>query len=829
MASGRPPRPLPAGRLRRTVPASALPFRSTAEVDPLTETIGQPRAVEAFGLGLDVEAPGYNLFVTGIPGSGRESMVRDYLARVARRRPRADDWVYVDNFGDADRTTALRMPAGRGSELAGQVDAFIGAASRQIRATFESDQYAQRRREVTEAAGARRDALLESVRGFARDRGFAAEVTMTGIVTIPLLQGKPIDADRFRELPEPARNDIERRGREIQTKVAETLAELRALEKDAGQRIRTLDREVADFALGPLLQELSAEFADLPQVVDHVQVLREELLAHLDDFRADEQAELPAPLAALAPRRGSEGALDRYRVNVFVENGGVSGAPIVIERSPTYYNLTGRIDYRSAFGTMVTDFHHIKSGALHRANGGFLVLHAAEVLRSPFAWEALKSALTGGEIRIENLASQYSPVPTVTLRPEPIPLKLKLIVIGTPQLHRLLCLVDEDFRELFKVRVDFAPDMDWTGDTVTGYARLTSRLVRDLGLRHFSRPAVARVIEHGARLGEDQRKLTSRLGEITDVVTEASHWAGKAGRRLVAAQDVTRAIAQREYRSNMIQARLREMVARGVLRIETSGERVGQANGVAVLDVGDHAFGQPCRISATTALGSGGVKSIERETELSGRLHSKGVLILSGYLAATYAQERPLALAATITFEQSYDEVEGDSASCAELCVLLSALANVPIQQGIALTGSVDQHGDVQAVGGVTTKIEGFFDACREQGLTGAQGMVIPAANADNLMLKDEITAAVRAGSFRIWAVRSVDEALAIITGRRPGTRRRDGTFAPDTIHRLVDDRLRGYAHGAREFGTHPAVTPSPIAGPAPASSDQHRARRRRR
>lgn len=797
------------------MPASALPFRSTAEVDPLTETIGQPRAVEAFGLGLDVEAAGYNLFVTGIPGSGRESMVRDYLERVARTRPLADDWVYVDNFDDADRATALRMPAGRGSELARQVDAFIGAASRQIRAAFESDQYAERRREVTAAAGARRDALLEGVRGFARDREFAAEVTMTGIVTIPLVQGQPIDPDQFRQLPDPARTEIERRGREIQTKVADTLAELRALEKDASQRVRALDREVADFALGPLLQELSAEFADLPQVVGQVHTLREELLAHLDDFRAEEQPELPAPLAALAPQRGPEHALDRYRVNVFVENGAAAGAPIVVERSPTYYNLTGRIDYRSAFGTMATDFHHIKPGALHRANGGFLVLHAAEVLRSPFAWEALKSALTSGEIRIENLASQYSAVPTVTLRPEPIPLKLKVIVIGTPQLYRLLCIADEDFRELFKVRVDFAPDMDWTSDTVAGYARLTSRLVRDLDLRHFSRPAVARVIEHGARLGEDQRKLTTRMGDITDVVTEASHWAGKAGRRLVAAEDVTRAIAQREYRSNMIQARLREMVARGVLRIETSGERVGQANGVAVLDTGDHAFGHPCRISATTALGRGGVKSIERETELSGPLHSKGVLILSGYLAATYAQEWPLALAATITFEQSYDEVEGDSASCAELCVLLSALSSVPIHQGIAVTGSIDQHGDVQAVGGVTTKIEGFFDACQEQGMTGEQGMVIPATNRDNLMLKDEVLAAVRAGRFRVWAVRTVDEALALVTGRRPGVRQRDGTFAPDTIHHLVDDRLRRYAHGAREFGG-PAAAAARVGAAAP-------------
>lgn len=802
VARARRPRPLPPSRLRRRVDSGALPFRTTAELDALDDTLGQPRAISALLLGLDVDARGYNLFVTGLPGSGRESTVRRYLERLALGRPQPDDWAYVENFADPDGAAALRMPAGRGAKLASHVDEFIATASRQIRAALESDQYTQRRRAVTVEAAGRRDALLERVRAFAGERGFAAETAMTGIVTIPLAQGRPIEADQFRRMPESARREIERKGEEIQQEVAEAIVELRQIDKELARRIHALDREVADFALAPALQELSAEFSDLPVVIAHLHALRDELLAHVDDFRETDGQELPPPLAVLAAQRGSS-ALDRYRINLLVDHSASDGAPVVVERSPTYYNLTGRIDYRSTFGSMVTDFRHIKAGALHRANGGFLVLHAAEVIRTPFAWDALKSALTNRAVRIENLATQFSGVPTVTLRPEPIPLDVKVVLIGTPLLYRLLGQYDEDFRELFKVRVDFAPDTAWDDDTPRAYAQLIARLVRDIGLHEFARAAVARVIEHAARLREDQRKLSTRMSDIEDVVVEASHWASKAGRRVVAAEDVGRAIEQREYRSNMIEERVHEMIERRILRIETTGERVGQVNGVAVLDIGDHMFGLPCRITARTSMGAGGVKSIERETDLSGPLHSKGMLILAGYLAATYAQGLPLALAATLTFEQSYDEVEGDSASCAELCALLSTLSGLPIDQGIAVTGSVDQHGALQAVGGVTTKVEGFFRACTERGLTGDQGMLIPASNVENLMLREDIVAATRAGRFRVWPVHTVGEAISLLTGSPAGARRRDGTFAPSSVHRLVDDRLRAYAEGLREFGVH--------------------------
>ena len=769
-------------------------------MEPLTETIGQPRALDAIRLGLEIDAAGYNMFVTGLPGSGREAMVRDHLAGVASSTAPADDWVYVEDFSNPDRPHAIRLPAGRGTALASEMDGFLAAAARAIRSTFESDQYADQRRKVASGFARRRDALLDELKRFAAERGFAAESTMTGIVTVPLLDGQPVDAERFVLLPASAQQELQRHGEEIQVRVAEVAVKLRQIEKELERHARELDRRVADFAVTPLVHDLRQHFADLPCVREHIDAAREELLDHVDEIRGTEPSELPAALAALS-RSSNAGRLDMFRVNVLVDNGGVPGVPIVVERNPTYYNLMGRIDYRTAFGTLVTDLQHIKAGALHRANGGFLVLHAADVLQAPFSWEALKRALTNRAVRLENLAAQYSAVPTVTLSPEPIPLDLKVIMIGTPLLYRLLCQIDEDFRVLFKVKVDFAPDMEWTGETALGYARLIARLVGDRGLRHFSRSAVARVIEHGSRMRDDQRKLSTRMGDIADVVTEASYWAGKRGRRLVAAADVSTAIAERERRSNIVEERSRELQTRGSLRIETGGEQVGQVNGVAVIDLGDHAFGRPCRITARTALGGGGVHSIERESKLSGPLHSKGVLILAGYLSATYAQEWPLALTATITFEQSYDEVEGDSASCSELCALLSALSGAAIRQGVGITGSVDQHGGMQAVGGVTTKVEGFFHACRDRGLTGSQGMILPEANTSSLMLSDEVIDAVRAHRFNIWAVRTVDQAMEILTGDRAGTRRRDGSVAFGTIHGCAEARLRGYAERIREFG----------------------------
>ena len=580
----------------------------------------------------------------------------------------------------------------------------------------------------------------------------------------------------------------------------ETLRELRRLEKEAAERTKELDRKIALLAVGPLLDELRERWSDQEDVRAFLDAVQADLPEHLADFRPQE-GEQPAGVAELARLQRGE-HLGRYEVNVLVDNSHLAGAPILIERNPTYYNLVGRIDYRSTLGAMVTDFREIKPGALQRANGGFLLLHLVDLLRQPFAYEALKRCLRSREVRIENLAEQYSPVPTATLRPEPIPLELKVILIGPPLLYHLLHAIDEDFPELFKVKVDFAADMDWSDEHVANYAAFVSRCVRTAGLRHFDRSAVARVVEHGARVREHQGKLSARLLEIFDVVAEASFWAGKAEREVVSAEHVETAVARKEYRSNLPEERIQELIGERTLMIDVEGENVGQVNGLGLAELGDYRFGYPTRVTARVSLGRGAVESIEREIELSGPIHSKGFLILSGYLAEQYAQEWPLAVKATIAFEQSYDEVEGDSASAAELYVLLSALSGLPLRQGIAVTGSVNQHGEIQPVGGVTRKVEGFFATCKAKGLPGEQGVIVPAANLRHLMLADELVEAVERGKFHLWAVRTVDEGIELLTGRPAGERDDDGPYPEGTVHRLVEDRLRHYAERLRSFAS---------------------------
>ena len=781
-------------RLRRRVDPARLRFASTAEVEPLVGTVGQPRAMDALDYGLSVETPGFNVFVAGLPGSGRLTTVLDTLHGLAPRRAAPSDWVYVHEFTNPDRPNAIRLPAGRGVELAHAMDEFVEAARREIPRAFESEEYDRRQREIAAEFAARREAEEEQLTRFAAERMITLRTTPVGVASMPLIDGKPVTREQFEGLPEEHRAAIAKATAEVEGRAAGFVRTLHRLEQEAARRVRELEREVALFATEPLFHDVAERFAGEAEVLAHLEKVEKDILENLADFRDAEDGVLPF---GLGPRPKD---FARYRVNVLVDNAATVGTPVVVERNPTYYNLIGRIEYRASFGTMVTDFREIKAGALHRANGGFLVLDALDVLRHPFTWEALKRALRGAETRIENLGEEFSAVPIATLRPEPIPLDVKVVLLGTPYVHRVLYQLDEDFRELFKVKADFSPELDWTREHHGNYAAFVSRWVRENGLRHLDRAAVARLIEHGARLREHQKKLSARLIEISDVVSEASFWAEKEGHALVEAGDVDLALQKKEYRSSLIEERVRELVRDGTLVIATDGERVGQVNGLAILDLGDHSFARPSRVSARVSLGRGGIASIEREIELSGPIHSKGFMILSAYIAATYAQEWPLAVSATLTFEQGYDEVEGDSASSTELYALLSALAGLPLAQGIAVTGSVDQNGNVQAVGGVSRKIEGFYATCKAQGLTGSQGVLVPATNVKNLMLEEEVVEAVRAGTFHVWSVRTIDEGIELLTGRPAGRRRADGSYPPDSVHGLVAARLAGYAEKLRAF-----------------------------
>ena len=643
-------------------------------------------------------------------------------------------------------------------------------------------------------------------------------MTPTSIVTVPISHGRPLSDEEFQRLPAKDQQELEQRSDALRERITNTLRQVRQIQKEATERVRQLDRDVALFAVGPHLDDLREAYSDQPEVLTYLEQVQRDLPEHLDDFRSgDGERQQQISLSRLLGLQREE-HLARYRVNVFVDNNGLTGAPVIVERNPTYYNLTGRIDYRATLGAMVTDFRQIKPGALQRANGGFLVLQVLDVLAAPFAWDALKRALICGEVTIENLGEQYSALPTERLRPEPIPLNVKVILLGPPEVYYLLYQLDLDFQELFKVKADFAPNIDWNEEHLGNYVAFISWRVREEGLRHFDRGAVAGVIEYGARLREDQRKLSSRLRDIADVVSEANYWAGKAGHDLVQAADVKQAIAKQRYRSNLIEERIKEMIDNGTIMIDTVGAREAQVNGVAIIDMGGYPFGKPSRITARVSPGRGSVQSIEREIELSGPIHSKGFLILSGYLTGQYSQQYPLSIRATITFEQSYDEVEGDSASSTELYALLSALAGLPLHQGIAVTGSVNQHGEIQAVGGVTAKIEGFFAVCKAKGLTGEQGIIIPAVNVPNLMLDEEVIEAVRAGQFHIWAVRTIDEGIELLTDCPAGQRGPDGQYPEGTVHRLVEDRVREYAERLRAFtadhrteadGDHGATDPS--------------------
>lgn len=790
----------------RCDPAS-LPFGTTEELEPTAGVIGQERAASALAFGLEMASTGFNLFVAGHSGTGRTQATKSMVAQAARARPTPDDILYVNNFKDAAYPTAIRLPPGQGPAFARVMDDLITAAKREIRRTFEEHDYRQRRDAIHHAMEQERDHLIQQTMQQAEARGFTLTSTPMGVVAVPMVKNRAMTEEEFGRLPEAEQARRREVGDVLVAAMRETLERGQAMDRDAHVKIAELDREVARATLAPLIREQQTAYAAHEAVIAYLNRVLDDMVEHVDEFRQlaagepnNSAGEHPSSLAEQLAVLGHEGPSDRYRVNVLVENQEGSGAPVVFEPNPTYYNLLGRIEYQSRFGATMTDFRMIEPGALHRANGGYLVLQAMDVLTSPLAWDALKRALRTGEIRIENMGEQLAPFPVASLHPERIPLDVKVVLIGPPQLYYLLYFNDEDFPKLFTVKADFDTELSRTADRIAQYAGFISRQVREQGLRHFNNSAVARVVEHGARLAEDQRKLSAQFRQIAELVAESSYWAAKANSQYVLAEHVERAIDQREYRSNMVEEKLRQLITDGVIFISTTGERTGQINGLSILDMGDHNFGRPVRVTAETSVGVDGVVNIEREAHLSGRLHNKAFMTLTSVLTSRYGQDKPLAVAARISFEQTYDEIEGDSASSAELYALLSCLADLPLRQDIAVTGSVNQHGEVQPVGGVTRKIEGFFDVCRLQGLTGTQGVMIPSTNVQHLMLRDDVVEAAKAGQFHVWAVSTIDEGLEVLTGVRAGARQADGAWEEGTFNHRVDRRLRAYADRLQAF-----------------------------
>jgi len=763
----------------------------TDELVPLDSIIGQERAVRALEFGLEIDDRGFNIFVAGLPGTGKNTAVQSFLENLAKTKPTPPDWCYVYNFRESNNPRAITLPPGKGVEFARDMREFIAAARREIPRAFESEEYAKKREETVEAFNAQRSKLFAELNQRATEAGFMIQPTATGLFIIPLIDGEPVKDKDFAALPPEQQREIIKRREKLEEDVAVTFREVQNIERRVHQAVRDLDKQVATFVLGHLVKELTEKYADIEGVSAYLESVQEDMIDNLGLFRGQEAERQTPPWIKEDPFR-------RYEVNVIVDNSGVNGAPVIMEYNPTYNNLIGRIEKEAVFGALVTDFTMIRAGSLHKANGGYLVIPVEEVLRNYFSWDGLKRALRERRVVIEDASERLGFFTTKTLQPEPIELKLKVILLGDPWLYYLLYHYDPEFQELFKVKAEFGTRMDRTMENVRKYAAFFSMLCEKERLRHLDASAVAKLVEYGSRLAEDQAKLATRFSEIADVVREACHYAAKEGMPYVSEEHVRRAIDERFYRSSLIQERIQEMITRGTIMIDTTGEKVGQVNGLSVINLGDISFGKPQRITVTVAAGKEGVIDIEREAKLGGRIHTKGVLILSGYLAQNYAAEAPLTLEARLVFEQSYEGIEGDSASSSELYAILSALASAPVKQGLAVTGSINQKGEIQAIGGVNEKIEGFFDVCKAKGLTGEQGVLIPAANRDNLMLREDVVSAVREGRFQIYFVRSVDEGIEILTGIPAGERGPDGKFPEETIHGRVAARLKEMAAKVR-------------------------------
>ncbi len=773
-------------------------FTSTAELPPLEGTIGQDRALTAIEFGLGIRDGGFNVFVLGEPGTGRSSTIKKLLSRRAANEPVPEDWCYLNDFKESGRAVCLRMPAGMGRQLQKDVEALVVRLAEEIPRVFESKEYEQQKNQIASDYQEKHHRLYEELEVEANRKHFVLQRSVSGLVLVPTKDGQPLSQQEYEDLSDEERATLDQSGSELQERLAEVMRQVRDQEKEMRAATLKMEKEVLHLAVGHLFEELEEKYRDYDQVLEHFADCTKNILERIDEFRPSEGPSLPIPgLKGLS----QEPSFDRYRVNLFIDNGELSGAPVVYEANPTYFNLFGRIEHVIQMGNAITNFTMIKPGALHRANGGYLILDCREVLINVFTYEALKRSIRKREVKIEDMAEQFRLIATVSLKPQPVPLDCKIILIGTPQLYYLLYTLDPDFRKYFKVKADFDRMMKNTWENVQQYALFVAAKCNEENIRHFEPAGVARLVEYSARMIEDKGRLSSRFLDIADLIREASFYAVRQDQALVGAAHVELAIEAKTYRSNKVEERIQEFIDEGSILVDTDGSVVGQVNGLSVYMLGDYSFGKPSRVTVRTYLGKGGMVNIEREVKLSGPTHDKGVLILAGFFGDRFAQDKPLALAASICFEQSYGGIDGDSASSTELYGLLSALSGRPVRQGIAVTGSVNQHGHLQPIGGVNEKVEGFYTVCKAKGLTGEQGVMIPVQNVKNLMLNKEVIEAVAGGQFRIWAVSTIDEGIEILTGTPAGERQEDGSWPEGTVNGLVDRRLRQMAESLRKFG----------------------------
>ncbi len=789
---------IPPERLRWECDPSVFTFGTTEEIPPLKGIVEQDRPIRAIRFGLDIASPGYNIYVSGLTGTGKTTVIKSFLDEIANRLPKPDDWCYVFNFRDPSTPMVFNLPAGKAKAFKAELSDLVRYLKTEIPKAFESKEYETSMNALIQENQAQQQGLYDQLNEKVRRKGFALELSKVGVSLVPIVDGKTITPEQFETLDGETRKAIEKRQQELQQDISGFLRSVREINKASRDKAFELNRRVGIYVVGGKIEEIKEEHAAFPKVLAYLDDVRDYIVSHLEDFSEEAQKQDSSQSGAVRLDAPADPFL-KYRVNIVVDNTDLQGAPVVIETNPTHNNLFGRMERRAQLGALVTDFTLIRAGSYLKANGGFLVVNAHDILTNFGVWETLKRTVKNEEIRIEDLSEQHGLISFAGMRPSPVPVKVKVIMIGNQWIYHLLYSLDEDFRVIFKVKADFDFEMPRDEKALRDYSAFISTRCHAEGLAHFDPAGVAAVLEYGARLVEDQSKLSARFSDVADIVREASHWARKQGRSVVSADHVQKAVDEKYFRSNLVEERIREHIADGSIMVDVTGETVGQVNGLAVIDLGDIRFGKPSRITVKSFMGKSGVVDIERESKMSGKIYEKGVLILSGYLGAKYAQDTPLALSASICFEQSYEGIDGDSASSTELYALLSSLARVPIKQGIAVTGSVNQHGQVQPIGGVNQKVEGFYDVCKVLGLTGDQGVVIPSKNVKNMMLRRDVAESIKKGEFHIYAVDTIDQGIEILTGLSAGERK-NGAYSEGTIHFRVEERLKEFAVGLQKF-----------------------------
>ena len=791
---------LPIEKLRNTCPPDLMQCESTKELSPLDEIIGQERAVRALKFGLGIKNHGFNMYVAGYPGTGRKTTVKSFVEAQAKTQPVPPDWCYVNNFGNQYEPKAIQLSAGKGKEFRDDMKNLIENVKNALPKAFESEDYAARREATIRGLEEKRKQLIEELNVKAQREGFVIQTTPIGLLLIPVLDGKPLSEEEMLALPQKTKDKLQEKRETLETEFRNTTRQLIDMERQIHDALKKLNKEVALYALGNLVERLREKYGDSAAVTEYLKDVENDVLDSLQQFirrsqGGEQQEQLPFQMPWMR-----EDPYKKYEVNVVIDNSETKGAPVVMETNPNYPNLLGKTEKEAQFGALTTDFSMIRAGSIHKANGGYLIVPVEELLQNPFSYDGLKRDLRDGNMTIAEPEERYGFLSVKTLKPQPIPLTTKVILIGSPYLYQMMFELDPDFRELFKIKAEFDTVMDRTESKVMQYAAWVCALCEKEKLKHLDGTGIGKLVEFSSRIVEDQYKLSTQFAYVADVIREANFYATQDNSDFITGEHIKKAIEEKVYRSKLIQEKTQEMIKRGFFLIDTVQEKVGQVNGLSVMGMGDFAFGNPSRVTASIGVGREGVIDIEREAKMGGPIHTKGVLILSGYLNDKYIRDKPLSLSARLVFEQNYEGVEGDSASSTELYSILSALSGRPIKQNIAVTGSVNQKGEVQAIGGVNEKIEGFFEVCKLQGLTGQQGVMIPESNVQNLMLKEEVLEAVKAGKFNIYSVKTIDEGIEFLTRTKAGELQANGTFEEGTINYLVNKQLTEMADKLKEY-----------------------------